>query len=75
MIRAMERLTVSICWYCAAPGSTLPSRLLRCSRCKEGLYCSVEHQKKHWKLHQCEEVKVANEEYEQAQKNPDIFTY
>lgn len=64
MIRAMERLTVSICWYCAAPGSTLPSRLLRCSRCKEGLYCSVEHQKKHWKLHKCEEVKVANEEYE-----------
>jgi MYND finger len=33
-------------------------------------YCSVEHQKEHWKVHKrwCEEVKAAEEEYKQARE-------
>jgi MYND finger/Sel1 repeat len=71
VLRYLEHLTANRCSFCSASGSTLSCRMLRCSRCKEGLYCSVEHQKKHWKVHKrfCEEVKAASEEYEQAQKD------
>jgi MYND finger len=71
ILRQMGLLTANRCWCCSAPGSALPSRVLRCSRCKEGLYCTVEHQKQHWKLHKrwCDEAKAASEEYEQAQKH------
>jgi TPR repeat protein len=75
IFREMELLTANKCSYCGTSGSLLPSPLLKCSRCKEALYCSVEHQKSHWKLHKrwCEEVKVASEEYEQVQKSPHSY--
>jgi TPR repeat protein len=72
VLLAMELMLTNRCWYCKVHGSTLSSRMLRCSRCKESLYCSVEHQKVHWKVHKrwCDEVKAASEEYEQTPKNP-----
>jgi TPR repeat protein len=76
ILREMQAATANKCSHCGVMGSRLPSPLLKCSRCKEALYCSVDHQKKHWKVHKCwcELVKTAEEELEQAKKTPP-YTY
>jgi MYND finger/Sel1 repeat len=69
-VRRMEASLGNKCARCGASAPTLSAPLLRCSRCKEARYCSVAHQKEHWTAHKrwCNEVKAAEEEYEQARK-------
>jgi MYND finger/Sel1 repeat len=70
LYRHLQSEATNKCAGCGVSKAVLPRPLLRCSRCKEARYCSVAHQKMHWKLHKrwCEEVKAANEEYEEARK-------
>jgi TPR repeat protein len=65
LYRPLQSEATSKCACCGVSKSVLPRPLLRCSRCKEARYCSVAHQKMHWKLHKrwCEKVKAADEEY------------
>lgn len=69
LARQLEDATAHRCAFCSLP-ATPPARLNRCSRCKVMMYCSVEDQKHHWKVHKrwCEEVKAAEEEYETAKE-------
>jgi hypothetical protein len=49
-----------VCAECTAPYGQGGSALLQCARCKDQKCCSLECQKKHWKVHKklCEPVKA-----------------
>ena len=70
LFRHLDSEATNKCACCCVSKYALPRPLLRCSRCKEARYCSVAHQKKHWKAHKrwCEQVKDDEEEYEQARE-------
>jgi hypothetical protein len=36
---------------CALPGCMARGKFMKCGRCKMTYYCSVEHQRDHWKVH------------------------
>ena len=38
-----------LCWKCSCPSSSKKAKLMRCSRCKEAMYCSKECQVLSWR--------------------------
>ena len=44
---------VRVCAYpgCNIDGKGLFNKMMKCGRCRSTYYCSVEHQKEHWKVH------------------------
>ncbi|KAI1821154.1 hypothetical protein F4861DRAFT_482569 [Xylaria intraflava] len=50
----MGGLQLEKCWVCNATEASSGKKLLKCSRCREALYCSAECQKRDWRTHRME---------------------